>query len=616
MVLLTLLFTVLAVAVWGAARHTPWYQEWRYSRLPLPALERERHRGWGDDDPRLLYHLGRRLNEQQRFAEADPVLRRAVGLDPDTARLRGEWARALLGSGLVTAAFGQLHQFAGTHPDSAPAHLLLGKFYFAQRSLRRAAQELERAAALDPASPEVWSLLANTYRDLNDLPGAERAAARAVSLRPNDAGARLLWAKVLARSGRAAPARREYERALALGPGHPQIRRDFAQWLLDSGDGGADVSRAEAEAARAVARDPRDAQAHLILGRSRLQKGTAAAAEGAAAPLIRAAELAPDDPAPVLALVQVYRKLGRTADARRWEQDYLRRQRGATRYTQLFDAVRANPEAPEPRRRFARFLAGRGDAVGCIRQHAAALRCAFDAPPALIAAANDLADAGHAAEALPLAERAAKIGRANPAAFEALGNALLGLGRAHEAALQYDKAIVVRPQRYAALKARLERFWAERERNPTPADRAYRTAVRMERTQVGPRTLTPEVEAMARQAVDLEPTNLDYLRYLLRVQVGLRKTDAAVDTANRLLERFPGDAEAHAWLGMFLADRAAGADEMAAAEEHLKQAKAASSPSTAATRHYGLGSSPSSARRPIWPVRELRESLRLDPKPT
>src|SRR5262249_14266802 len=145
----------------------PWYQEWRLARMTLPGLEQEQ-RARSDDDPRLLYYLGRQLNRQGRFAEADPILRRAVGLDPDTPRLRDEWARALLGSGLVTAAFGQLQQYAGTHPNLADAHLLLGKFYVNQKSMRRAEEELERAVALNPGLADGWTYLTIAREGLGD----------------------------------------------------------------------------------------------------------------------------------------------------------------------------------------------------------------------------------------------------------------------------------------------------------------------------------------------------------------------------------------------------------------------------------------------------------------
>jgi Flp pilus assembly protein TadD len=151
------LLAIITLAVIWALRHTPWYQEWHYARLSLPSLQRLR--GDRTDDPRLLYHIGRRLNQQERFGEADPLLRIAVGLEPEEPRLRDEWARALLGSGRITAAFGQLREFAGKNPGSAQAHLLLGKFYFTQHSLPRALRSWKRQRRPMPTPPRhglIW----------------------------------------------------------------------------------------------------------------------------------------------------------------------------------------------------------------------------------------------------------------------------------------------------------------------------------------------------------------------------------------------------------------------------------------------------------------------------
>src|SRR5262245_26338470 len=60
-----------------------WDQERRLARLSLASLQHERSIH-GANDPRLLYYLGLRLNQKGQFAAADPVLRRAVGIDPDT----------------------------------------------------------------------------------------------------------------------------------------------------------------------------------------------------------------------------------------------------------------------------------------------------------------------------------------------------------------------------------------------------------------------------------------------------------------------------------------------------------------------------------------------------
>src|SRR5437899_2823590 len=84
------------VAAWGVSK-SPRMAERRWFRMSLPELERER--AGRLTDPNLLYFSGLRMNQQGRFAAADPILRNAVGLDPHSPRLRDEWAKALLGSG-------------------------------------------------------------------------------------------------------------------------------------------------------------------------------------------------------------------------------------------------------------------------------------------------------------------------------------------------------------------------------------------------------------------------------------------------------------------------------------------------------------------------------------
>src|SRR5262245_32680415 len=155
----------LLLAAARLVSYIPAVQEWRLAHASLPALLRER--GSRSDDPRLLYHVGLRLNQQGRFAEAESNLRRAVGLDPESPRLRDEWTRALLGTGHVTEAFTQLRQFVGTHPDSASAHLILGKFYFAQQSMQRAREEFERTTTLAPDDAEAWAYLSQAANQLS-----------------------------------------------------------------------------------------------------------------------------------------------------------------------------------------------------------------------------------------------------------------------------------------------------------------------------------------------------------------------------------------------------------------------------------------------------------------
>lgn len=604
-----LLLAALSVAgIAAVVRQTPWYAERRYARLSVAQLQAEGAGGKGENNPRLLYYLGRRLNEQQRYAQADPILRQAVGLDPDTPRLRDEWTRALLGSGLTTAAFGQLREFAGTRPDSAPAHLLVGKFYFTQNSMKRASEELERSVFLDPTLADGWAYLAGASDVLSNTKRAREAAEKAVSLRPNHAQYRLTLAGFLAASGDAAAARREYEAAIRLGPKNAAVHREYAQWLLSASRVDDHVRLAEEHARRAVSLDGTDAAAQIILGRALAQCGDDA---GAVLVLSRAVALAPYEPAPALALTQALRRLGRTNEARTWEADYLARQRGKTEERRLFDQIRVAPNARGPRQAMARLLARRGDVTGCVRQHAAARRCALDAPAALIAAANDLTDAGRSALAVPLARRAIKVSRASPMAHEALGNALLAQNNVHEAAASYDKTAAWLPGRFPVLQEKLRRYFAQRARVAAQAETAFRTAVQREQTQIGPQRITPDVERLAQQAVALRPNDVRYQRYLLQVQMALRKNDAAIQTANRLLALAPGDARAHALLALLLVDRESSPAGLNATEQHLKRAE--TDPNLEATWRYGRGLLALKRRQADVAVRELRASARLDP---
>ena len=452
----------LALIAWDITR-TPAYQERRLSRLSLSQLQRER--GGRLDDPRLLYYIGLRLNQQGRYAEADPYLRNAVGLDPDAPRLRDAWMQALLGSGLTTAAFGETREFVGTHETSAPAHLILGKYYASQNSMIRATEELNRAVALDPQSSEAWSLLAVAQSALDHIPEAEAACERAVALRPRNAVDRLGLALLLARQGRRPEALASFAGAVALDPASAAAHQAYAHYLLTTAAGSEDDRRAESEARRALSLDPASQGASLTLGQALAAQGRA----GEGLPLLlQAARRSPYDAYPALVLSQTYYRLGQTGPQKTWQAEYQARQRRAQREADLVTAILKAPEDARPQRRLARMLAEEGDVVGCLRHQAKAFHCAPDAAPAQAAAAEDLTATGHAADALPLARRATTIATRSPAAFEALADVQLALGQPIEALKTYGKAAALAPYRTPVYQSRLDRYARQHGRGGIP----------------------------------------------------------------------------------------------------------------------------------------------------
>ncbi|HEV2471913.1 MAG TPA: tetratricopeptide repeat protein, partial [Chthonomonadales bacterium] len=183
------------------------------------------------NDPVFLFYFGRRLNDAGSSDQAIPVLERAAGLEPDDGPVRDEWARALLQTGQVTRAFGELRQYLGTHPGSAEAHYLIGKFYFTEGSLAPARSALQEAVRLDAGSGQAWSLLAQALIKTSDTGGAEAAVRKALAIRPDSAEDHVQLASLLAARNLPA-ADKEFRTAIELAPGNEEAHREYSRYLL------------------------------------------------------------------------------------------------------------------------------------------------------------------------------------------------------------------------------------------------------------------------------------------------------------------------------------------------------------------------------------------------
>lgn len=435
------------------------FQDWRLGRMGLNALQAE-FKSNGESS-RLLYFIGLGLNRAGRFREAEGYLRQGVGHDPNSARLRDEWARSLLGCGQTTEAFGELREFAGTHPDSADAHFVLGKFYYSQGSMERASQEFERTIALNPRLMQAHLHLAGARDSLHDTAQALTAAARAVELEPDSAEARLCLASLSGRTNQpAAIVRAQFQSAIALKPGSAAAHQEFAQWLVDAG-ASEDWPLAIEHARRAIDLGSRNSTAYLLLGRALVYYGE----DAQAVPhLAESARLAADDPAPALALSQCYSRLKESEQADTWRSSYLLRQKNLTEQSRLMQAVAVAPGDPGRRAALALWLGMHGDRDGCARNYGLALRSSIESPRVLVAAARALQKGGHAELSLSLCRRAVLLAHNSPDAHEALGDALLNLRLVDDAILEYNHAIRLDARRSEPLIARSRRFLAEHRR--------------------------------------------------------------------------------------------------------------------------------------------------------
>ena len=596
---------VCVVAGWGVLHH-PAYEEFTLSRLDISQFPKliKSHM----DDPMFLYQLGRKLNEKERYSEADPFLRRAVGISPDNPKYRDEWARALLGSGLTSAAYGQLREFAGKNESLPEAHLNLGKFYVTQNSMIHAKEELDRTVQLNPKLGEAWAYLSVAENSLGNEEKARDASKKAVELRPDNAGDHLIYAQFLIRANDLKQAKEMLTLAKTLAPNKSDVHRGYADFLLTYGTP-QDYPVALEEAQKTVHLNPNDGSAKLLLGRAFIRTGNANAA---LSPLKDAVDLLMYDSTPALELSGAYRSLGRIEEASLWNHNYISRKKFEQDRSNLWEALRVSPQDVPLHKKLARLLGLHGDTEGCVRQYASAFHCANDSPSAMIPAASDLCEGGFAKRALPLAQRAVEVANSSPKAHQSLGDALLATGQVHQAGLEYDKVVGWNPEQRESLKKKLQSYVDEQAKHPSPAELLYRTSKKLAQETVGPRQMTPAVEELARKAVELDAQNPKYTWFLMEVQIAQKKKEAAILTARRLLKLAPGDSRGNALLGVLLAEKSNSPIEFEEADRYLKRSSL--DPLVEATYRYGKGILALRQGKGAVALKELTLSVELDPK--
>ncbi len=219
------------------------------------------------DDPVVCYAYARSLSRAENWQEAEPLLKKAFGLDPGLLDAACEWARvkAILGADFdMTMAF--LEQLEASHPDDylipltkielylrigdeihsraaldcagrkgAPReHLLVAQakieqllgLKFAQRGeLEKAQEQFSMAAELDTgwAAPHINQGV--TLEKLKDLDGARESYLRGLELEPQSPIALYNLANLLHGRGESSDAVRFLRLLLEVQPGYPGAER-------------------------------------------------------------------------------------------------------------------------------------------------------------------------------------------------------------------------------------------------------------------------------------------------------------------------------------------------------------------------------------------------------
>ncbi len=172
-------------------------------------------------DPLPHLELGELYLKVHSDAEAEPELKRALALDPKSSGALALLSDLYMRTGRLDDAAKTLRQFVQQQPQSANAHLQLGRILAAGKDYEGAIGEYEKALELSPADTDVLRELAASQTELK-RDDAALATLKALSAKtPNDP-------QVHYALGRALIRKLDYHQALGEFLTAARLKPDFA----------------------------------------------------------------------------------------------------------------------------------------------------------------------------------------------------------------------------------------------------------------------------------------------------------------------------------------------------------------------------------------------------
>jgi len=211
---------------------------------------------------RLLLRLGQAFDEQQRAAQAVPLLERALALDPGHTETRLVLGQALIDAGRPGDAIPHLQAaMAAGRGAPAAAEVALVQALAAAGRPREAAARLERLAALPDLEVHDLVVVSDLAMHVRSDDLALRVIDRAITQQPRVALLREKRGLALVMLGRPAEARAELEEARRLDPRSASICLNLA--VLEAQEGRLEVARTLARAALQLRPDYQQAKGLL-----------------------------------------------------------------------------------------------------------------------------------------------------------------------------------------------------------------------------------------------------------------------------------------------------------------------------------------------------------------
>ena len=330
---------------------------------------------WQVANPQVAEHMqaGIAADKNQKFSVAIAEFKKVTELDPAFADGFVSLGQAYMESGDYGSAIPSLKHALELAPDSPPAHQLLGYalltqgyaseaiqhlkrspdktalgiaqiqtgqlpeavtnlqaalaehpndpdllYYLGRASGLLAKQSVDNLIAVYPDSPRAHQAMAENYFVLRRMPDAEKEYREALRLRPGLPEAHLALGEVYAGAFQWTNAEEEFRIQAKLQPGNAEAAYRLGQALLEQGKS----HEARAELVRADRLMPEMPETLYSLGKAASLEGDAAAAEKAWTKLLSIEKQTPLAAQAHFGLAGLYRKQGKTAEAKHEMQEF------------------------------------------------------------------------------------------------------------------------------------------------------------------------------------------------------------------------------------------------------------------------------------------------------
>ncbi len=257
-------------------------------------------------EPNLSVLLGAAWNRQQRGAEAEPLLRRALAVLPEYAKGHEELGRSLMQQGRGEAAIASLQRAVQLDPKLQSAQLALVHALGDAGRGAEAEQVMQSFLRADPAR-ESLAKAAELHRT-GKLEQAEGIYRQILQRDPKHVEALRLLGQLALQGERYGQAEQLLKRAVEAAPDYVAAWVDLARAQLER----LDLAAARVSIERAAAMSPGSALVQLHLANVLARSGRH---DDAVAAYRRAAELNPAGPAPWIGLGNTLKTVGRQAEA-------------------------------------------------------------------------------------------------------------------------------------------------------------------------------------------------------------------------------------------------------------------------------------------------------------